>query len=255
MRSVTVGGMLKEERHAFIIRQINLHNKVLSSDLSSNLQVSEDTIRRDLNELAENGKILKVHGGALSKSFHFPYDHKNIYAQESKKEVCRKAISLISEGMTILTGGGTTMLEMARLIPDELRATFFTISPLVALELARKKFLNVILIGGNLCKSSHVNLGSKTIADLSEIGVDICFLGTNGIDLKEGLTDSDWEIVQVKKAMIKASSRIAIMCIGEKLNSIKQMKICPINAVDYLITDLQTSDPKVRLYENQTKLI
>lgn len=255
MRNVTVSGMLKKERHAFIIRQINLHNKVLSSDLSLNLQVSEDTIRRDLNELAENGKILKVHGGALSKSFHFPYDQKNIYAYESKKEVGKKAINLISEGMTILTGGGTTMLEMARLIPDNLEATFFTISPLVALELAKKKHLTVILIGGTLCKSSFVNIGSKTVADLSEIGVDLCFLGTNGIDLIEGLTDSDWEIVQVKKAMIKSSTRVAIMCIGEKLNSIKQMNICPIKEIDYLITDLQTSDPKVRVYEGHVTLI
>jgi len=255
MRNVTVNGMLKKERHAFIIRQINLHNKVLSSDLSLNLQVSEDTVRRDLNELAENGKILKVHGGALSKFFHSPYEQKHIYAHESKKEVGGKAISLISEGMTVLTGGGTTMLEMARLIPDDLDATFFTISPLVALELAKKKSLSVILIGGSLCKSAHVNIGSKTIADLSEIGVDLCFLGANGIDLKDGITDSDWEIVQVKKAMIKASSKTVILCISEKLNSIKQMKVCPINAIDYLVTDLQPSNPKVRLYESHTKLI
>lgn len=255
MRNVTVGGMLKKERHNFIIRQINLHNKVLSSDLSLNLQVSEDTVRRDLNELAESGKILKVHGGALSKSFHSPYEQKNIYAHESKNEVGRKAISLISEGMTIVTGGGTTMLEMARLIPDDMEVTFFTISPLVALELAKKKSLSVILIGGTLCKSSHVNIGSKTIADLSEIGVDLCFLGANGIDLKDGITDSDWEIIHVKKAMIKASSKTAILCISEKLNSIKQMKVCPINAIDYLITDLQPNDPKVRLYGSHTKLI
>jgi DeoR/GlpR family transcriptional regulator of sugar metabolism len=255
MKNATVTGMLKKERHAFIIKQINLHNKVLSSDLGLQLQVSEDTVRRDLNELSESGKILKVHGGALSKSFHFPYEHKDIYAHESKREVARKAISLIAEGMTVLTGGGTTMLEMARLVPDDLEATFFTISPVVALELAEKKSLTVILIGGTLSKNSQVNMGSKTIADLSEIGVDLCFLGANGIDLKEGITDSDWEVVQVKKAMIKASSRTAIMCIGEKLNSVKKMRVCPINAIDYLITDLQPTDPKVQLYEGHAKII
>ena len=179
----TTTGMLKKERHAFIIRQINLHNKVLSSDLGLQLQVSEDTVRRDLNELSDSGKIIKVHGGALSKSFHFPYEQKDVYAQDAKKEIARKAISLISEGMTVLTGGGTTMLEMARLVPDDLEATFFTISPVVALELAEKKLLTVILLGGTLNKNAQVNMGSKTIADLSEIGVDLCFLGANGIDL------------------------------------------------------------------------
>lgn len=247
--------MLKKERHAFIIRQINLHNKVLSSDLSLQLQVSEDTVRRDLNELSDSGKMIKVHGGALSKSFHFPYEQKDVYAQDAKKEIARKAISLISEGMTVLTGGGTTMLEMARLVPDDLEATFFTISPLVALELAEKNLLTVILLGGTLNKNAQVNMGAKTIADLSEIGVDLCFLGANGIDLKEGITDSDWEVLQVKKAMISSSARVAIMCIGEKLNSVKKMKVCSLNTIDYLITDLAPTDTRLSLYEEHTLVI
>lgn len=247
--------MLKKERHAFIIRQINLHNKVLSSDLSLQLQVSEDTVRRDLNELSDSGKMIKVHGGALSKSFHFPYEQKDVYAQDAKKEIARKAISLISEGMTVLTGGGTTMLEMARLVPDDLEATFFTISPLVALELAEKNLLTVILLGGTLNKNAQVNMGAKTIADLSEIGVDLCFLGANGIDLKEGITDSDWEVLQVKKAMISSSARVAIMCIGEKLNSVKKMKVCSLNTIDYLITDLAPTDSRLSLYEEHTSVI
>jgi DeoR/GlpR family transcriptional regulator of sugar metabolism len=243
MKNTTVTGMLKRERHAFIIRQINLHNKVLSSDLGLQLQVSEDTIRRDLNELSERGKIIKVHGGALSKSFHFPYEHTDIYAQDLKKEVARKAISLISEGMTVLTGGGTTMIEMAKLIPDDLEATFFTISPVVALKLSEKKLLTVIL------------RGAKAISDLTEIGVDLCFLGTNGIDLQEGITDSEWEILQVKKTMIKMSARTAIMCISEKLNSVKSMRVCPLNAIDYLITDLNMSDVRLKNYSAHTKIL
>jgi len=247
--------MLKKERHGFIIRQINLHNKVLSSDLSLQLQVSEDTVRRDLIELTNTGKILKVHGGALSKSFHFPYEQRDIYAWDSKKRIARKAISLISKGMVVLTGGGTTMLEMARLIPDDLEATFFTISPLVALELAERELLTVILLGGQLSKNAQVNMGSKTVSDLSEIGVDLCFMGTNAIDLKHGITDSDWEVVQIKKAMIKSAARSAILCIGEKLNSIQKMKVCELNAIDYLVTDLKPTDPKVNAYEVHTKVI
>lgn len=247
--------MLKKERHASIIKLINLHNKVLSSDLSTRLKVSEDTIRRDLNELSESGQIFKVHGGALSKSFHFPYEHIETYAQESKREIGKKAISLISEGMVILTGGGTTMLELACLIPDKLKATFFTISPLVALELAKKELITVILIGGELSKSSHVNIGAKAVTEILEINADLCFLGANGISLEGGVSDSDWEVVQVKKAMINSSSKSVILCIGEKLDSVQKMKVCPINAIDYLVTDLQPSDPKVRIYEGHTKLI
>src|SRR5690606_8621508 len=153
--------MLKEERQAYIIRQINLHNKVLSSDLSVQLNVSEDTVRRDLNELAESGQILKVHGGALSKSFHYPFSQSEVYAKESKKEIARKVIDLLKDGMSVLVGGGTTMIEVARMIPDTLRCTFFTVSPLVALELAERPNINVILLGGQLSKNSHIMIGAQ----------------------------------------------------------------------------------------------
>jgi DeoR/GlpR family transcriptional regulator of sugar metabolism len=247
--------MLKKERHAFIIKQINLHNKVLSSDLSVQLQVSEDTIRRDLNNLAEEGKILKVHGGALSKAFHFPYRLNDIYAKDSKKEVAQKAIKLITEGMVVLTGGGTTMVEMARLVPNDLQATFFTISPLVALELCEHPYLTVILIGGQLSKNAHINIGSKTVSDLLDIKADLCLLGANGIDLKEGITDSDYEVVQVKKAMIRSAAKVAILSISEKFDSVQKMKVCNLSNIEYLVTDLKSEDPKFSAYSTFVKVI
>lgn len=247
--------MLKEERQNFIIRQLNLHNKVLSSDLSVQLNVSEDTVRRDLNELAENGKILKVYGGALSKSFQYPFEQNEVYAKESKKEIAKKAISLIQSGMVLLGGGGTTMIEVARMIPDSLQGTFFTVSPLVALELAERSSMEVILIGGQLSKNSHINYGATVISQLSEIKVDLCFLGTNGLSLDEGVTDSDWEVVQVKKAMIKSAQKTAIVSIAEKLNSIKRMKVCNLNAISYLITDLNPKDKALEGYSKTVKVL
>ncbi|MEO8820768.1 MAG: DeoR family transcriptional regulator, partial [Ginsengibacter sp.] len=104
----SANGMFKNERQAFIVKQINLHNKVLSSELSVKLEVSEDTVRRDLAELAEAGEIIKVHGGALSKSYHYPIQQNSAYAQDAKKEIAKKAIKLIQPGMTILTEAGTT---------------------------------------------------------------------------------------------------------------------------------------------------
>lgn len=240
--------MLKEERHSFIIKQINLHNKVLSSDLSIKLNVSEDTIRRDLNELAESGQILKVHGGALSKSFHYPFQQTEAYAKESKKEIARKVIKLIQEEMMVLVGGGTTMIEVARSIPDNLKCTFFTVSPLVALELAERSNTNVIVLGGQLSKNSGINIGAQVINQLTEIRVDLCILGANGISLEHGVTDSDWEVVQVKKAMIRAAKKSAILSIAEKLNSSQNMKVCDLQAIQYLITEIKPEDPSLQAY-------
>lgn len=247
--------MLKEERQAYIIHQINLHNKVLSSDLSIQLNVSEDTIRRDLNELAENGQVIKVYGGALSKSFQFPFQEGNVYAKEGKKEIALKALSLISSGMTILIGGGTTMIELARLIPNDLQCTFFTISPLVALELAEKDNIEVFLLGGKLSRNTNIVTGSQVINELSDLRVDLCLLGTNSLSIEEGITDSDWEVVQIKRAMIKCSKSLAILSIAEKLNSNQKMRVAPLKEVTHLVTDLDATDSRLKDFASHIKVI
>ena len=240
--------MLKKERHSHIIKQLNLHNKVLSSDLAIELNVSEDTIRRDLNELDESGQIVKVHGGALSRSYHYPFQHNNIYAADAKKVIAGKAIELIKDGMVVVMGGGTTMIEMVRMLPLHLSATIFTISPPVALQLADHPLIRVILIGGELSKDSQVCTGTQVVSYLNEIKFDICFLGTNGISLDDGVTDSDLDIVQVKKAMIKASKRLIILCIAEKLNSVQRIRVCGIQQINSLITDLTPDDQILQAY-------
>lgn len=247
--------MLKEERQAFIIKQINLHNKVMSSDLSVKLNVSEDTIRRDLNELAENGKVLKVYGGALSKSFQHPFREDNVYARDAKKKIAAKALTLIGSGMTVLTGGGTTMLELARMFPENIACTIFTISPLVALELAERTNADVILIGGKLSRITNVSIGSHVINQLSEIHVDLCLLGTNSLSIQDGVTDSDWEVIQIKKAMIRCSSKTAILSIVEKLNSVQNLKVCSLNAISYLVTDLDPGHESLQEFGKVVEVI
>lgn len=250
-----VTGMFKNERHAFIIRQINLHNKVLSSTLSVQLQVSEDTIRRDLAELADSGEIIKVHGGALSKSYHYPVQQNSVYAQEEKKQIAKKAITLVKPGMVVLTEAGTTMLEMVRMIPDDIEATFFTVSPLMALELAEHPLLTVILLGGQIDMSAQITIGEKPIIELAGIRVDLCFLGVNAIDAKAGLTEIDWKVAQVKKAMIESSDKLAILTISEKLNSVFKMKLCSPRTIDYLITELKPNDKRLAAYRKNIQIM
>src|ERR1700744_704665 len=242
--------MLKEERLKYIISQINIHNKVLSADLSTKLCVSEDTVRRDLNELTDNGQIIKVHGGAISKSFHSPYSEREVYKKDEKKEIARKAAELIEDGMLVIVGGGTTMIELARLIPNRLFLTFFTISPIVAIELAEHPNLHVHLIGGQLSSETQIIVGSQVIQQLSEVQADLCLLGTNSVSLNKGVTDSDWEAVQVKKAMIKSARETAILSIAEKLDSIQKIKVCQLTELKYLVTDLHPNDKRLKKYSD-----
>lgn len=249
------GSLLKQERHNYILKQVNLHNKVSSTSLSMELQVSDDTIRRDLAELAAKKEIIKVYGGALSKSYHFPSQQSAAYAQTKKKKIARKALKLIRNGMVVLTEAGTTMLELVRIIPEDLEATFFTVSPFLALELAKHPSLTVFLIGGQLDISSQIVVGEKPVSELADIKVDLCLLGANALDAKEGLTEVDWRVVQVKKAMVKAAAKLAVITISEKLNTSLKMKVCAPSAINYLVTELDPDDKRLFEYRKNSSLL
>ncbi|MDQ8053175.1 MAG: DeoR/GlpR family DNA-binding transcription regulator [Pedobacter sp.] len=240
--------MLKKERQDFIMRQINLHNRVLTSDLVHMLNVSEDTIRRDLQEMSDENLLYKVHGGALSKSYQSTFDDSTVYAKEAKINIAKKTIPLIKDGMVVLTGGGTTIIEFVKQLPENLQATFFTVSPLVAVELAKYRKVEVILIGGMFSKNSQITYGSHVISQLSEINADLCLLGTSAIHPTDGLTDTDWEINQLKKTMLSSSRKSAILCISEKLNISLRIKVASLENISYLITELSANDPQLADY-------
>ena len=160
--------MLKQERQAFIVHQVNLHNRVLSSDLSSQINVSEDTIRRDLQELADKGKIIKVHGGALSRSFSSSINSSSVYSIDAKKTIAQKAASLIQDGMFVMSTGGTTIIELAKALPENLQATFITGSLPAALEYIHHPKIEVIFIGDKLSKSSQITIGADAILKIRQ---------------------------------------------------------------------------------------
>ena len=237
------------ERQAFILHQVNLHNKVLSTDLSQQIKVSDDTIRRDLQDLATLGKIIKVHGGALSPSFHYGHQtSKEVYAYTQKRIIAQKAVSLIKDGMFVLTGGGTTIMELAKALPSGLHATFISGSIPVLLEYTNHPNIEVIAIGDKISKNSKISVGSEAMAKIKELKVDICFLGINAINLENGVSDNDWEIVQIKKAMMASSKKTICLTISEKVNSQQPLQICDCSKIDSLITELSPEDPVMQPY-------
>lgn len=236
--------MLKKERQAFILRQVNLHNKVLSTDLSQSINVSDDTIRRDLQDLAEEGKVIKVHGGALSLSFH----HRNlsseeIYRYNHKRLIAQKAVRLIKEGMIVLTSGGTTIIELARALPPDLRATFISGSIPAIYEYMNHPNIDTIAIGDRISKNSKISVGLEALSRIRQIRADICFLGINAINLERGVSDNDWDVVQIKRAMRESAQQLVCLTISEKLNSQQPFQVCEIGQIDILITELPPEDP------------
>lgn len=243
--------MLKRERQAYILHQVNLHNKVLSTDLSQHINVSDDTIRRDLVELAEAGKLIKVHGGALSPSFHNGLNaSREVYSYNQKKIIAQKAASLIKDGMFVLTGGGTTIIELARALPQSLRATFISGSIPAIYEYMNHPNIDVIVIGDKISKNSKITVGMDAISRIRQLKADLCFLGINALNLENGVSDNDWDIVQIKKAMMESSQKMVCLTIAEKINSQQPIQVCESLRIDTLITELYPDDPLLKPYKD-----
>jgi DeoR/GlpR family transcriptional regulator of sugar metabolism len=244
--------MLKEERQQLILNEVELHNRVLLTDLSEKLDVSVDTVRRDVKELDAGSKLRKVHGGAISLGYtHTSTRSSNIYALNEKMAIAEKAIGLLREGDVIFIDGGTTCLEMARMIPPKLRLSCFTFSLPVALQLAGMPNVDLIFIGGRISKESMISNGMYTIQRLAEMRFDYAFIGTGYVDALHGLTEFDWDVVQLKKAVINASKKTILLCISEKLNSQHRFKTCDIHAINSMITELSPENKLLNPFRNQ----
>ena len=247
--------MLQEERHQLIMGQLGRDKRVLTDPLSRVMKVSVDTVRRDLIELEKAGKLRRVHGGAISVDFSTPFQQREIYAQKEKIQIAKKAVSLIKDGMTLLMGGGTVMLEVARLLPENINITLFTVSPLVALEVAQRTSIDVILLAGKVSRNSYICTGASVVTQLSDVKADLCLMGATGFSIKDGVTDHDWEVVQVKKAMIKQSERVALLSISEKRDASHKLRVSALHSIHYLITERAPTDPVLAGYYGYCKVL
>ncbi|HEU4553559.1 MAG TPA: DeoR/GlpR family DNA-binding transcription regulator [Chitinophaga sp.] len=242
--------MLKKERQTYILHQVNVHNRVLSADLSQQIKVSEDTIRRDLAELADQGKLIKVHGGALSQGYHLSVHAQEVYALDEKRSIAQKAAKLIQDGMFVLTTGGTTIIELAKALPPDLKATFFTVSLTAAIEYMQHPNIEIILIGDKLSKNAQITVGGEAQAKIKQIKPDLCFLGTNAIDITHGLTENDWEVMQIKKAMVTTAQKVVALTIAEKVNTAQRIQVCDVHRIHTLITELPPDNPLFTAYKD-----
>lgn len=249
--------MFKKERQAYILQQITEHQKVISADISQKMNVSEDTIRRDLQELAQKGKLIKVHGGALSLNYteasgtppkqEKPAPDHN--APLPEKIIAQKAVRFIHRGMFIMTSGGSTTTQLARSLPEDLKATFISGSIQAIVEFTRHPSIDVIIIGDKVSKNSKLTVGSEAIAKIKQIKADVCLLDIQAIDAQHGISEIDWEIAQIKKAMIENSQKVIGLCKAEKLNTVRPVQLCAFHNLHNLITELEPTHELLAAYK------
>jgi len=230
--------MLKEERFQYILDKLSKDNRVTLATLSKDLDVSSYTIRRDLKELSDQGLLVAVRGGAVphSPTPHHFQDRLN-YKPNEKKVIAAKAVGMLQDGQVVVFDSGTTALAIADMIPPELRITVVTNSFPVVSVLENHPHIEVLFAGGRLYKSAFTTTGHDTIRFFRNIRADIYFMGICSIHRTIGVTTINYEEAEVKKAIVDVSKRVVALAAQERIDTAEAFLICPLEAVDTIITD------------------
>jgi DeoR/GlpR family transcriptional regulator of sugar metabolism len=236
--SLTGNMMLASQRKQQILQILNAEKQVQSGELSLRFSVSEDSIRRDLRELAAEGLLQRVHGGALPVSAAIaPLETRKNVQSGSKQAVAQKAVKLIQPGQVVIFDGGTTTHELVRLLPANLPFTAVTHSPTIAVALVDFPLVEVILIGGILFRHSVVTMGAATLESINRINADLFFMGVTGIHPTAGLTTGHYEEACVKRSLAARAAETVVMASQEKLNSASPFAIGDLKLASAIIAE------------------
>ena len=232
--------MLSEERHQIILNILENQGSVLVTDLVSQFDVSEMTIRRDLDVLERKGLLRRVHGGAVSdrgRSYEPPFLSRSTTHQEEKERIGKMAAELVRSGDSITLDVGTTTLEVARHLAEKQNLTIITPCFQIAALLCENPSIRLILTGGILRHSELSMLGHLAERVFDEFYVDKLFLAAAGVDFEGGLTEYNLEDTLVKQAMIRTAKQVILVTDASKFNRVAFTAIAPINVIDTVVTD------------------
>lgn len=228
--------MLTAQRKQLILSRLATHGQIVAGELALELGTSEDTIRRDLRELAQQGKLQRVHGGALPASAATgDLRVRQQVSSDDKQALGRCGAQLIKPGQVVMLDGGTTAIQVARQLPADLRATVITHSPNVAVELAAHRHVEIIVLGGRLFRHSMVNVGAAVIEAASRFRADLFFMGVTGVHPEAGLSTGDAEEADVKRALHARAAETVVLASSEKLLSASAFVIAPMKALSLLV--------------------
>ncbi|MET4589987.1 DeoR/GlpR family DNA-binding transcription regulator [Arthrobacter sp. 754] len=234
--------MLAAQRQHLILQELMAAGTVRVATLAARLDVSEMTVRRDIDALDAGGLLLRVHGGAArTDSFSAlepGFAVKSTRDIDAKAAIAAMALELIKPGMTVFLSGGTTTFELARLLPRNLGITVATNSIMVAHSLASAEpdAIRTLILGGERTPSEAL-VGPLAAQAAKAIAADLCFMGVHGVDLVAGITSPNMLEAEVNAAMITASGRLVVLADSTKYGVVGLAGIAPLSAVDTLITD------------------
>lgn len=233
--------MLPDERRARILRALDTAGTLSTEELANELQVSGETIRRDLIRLDHQRQLRRVHGGAMSASTirgeEAPYPQRAEADTDAKRRIGELAASLVSPGQTLILDVGTTVLAVARALPPTLHGTVLTCSLLAAAELAGRAGLDVLVAPGRVRGGDLAVSNSLTVQFFNDVRADVAFLGTGGVSAEEGVTDYYIDEIATRRVIIANSTTTYALADTSKLGSVAPHHVCGLDEITAVITD------------------
>jgi DeoR/GlpR family transcriptional regulator of sugar metabolism len=242
--------VLPAQRRDMLLSRLRDDGHVVVKDLAQEFGIAQDSLRRDLRELAAAGLCQRVYGGALPVSPAIAdYAARQDVSPESKRHVAARAAALIPPGSTVILDGGTTTLQVARALPPDLEATVVTHSPTVAATLIAHPRIELYLIGGRVFKHSAVTSGAAAVEAAQTVNADLFLLGVTGVHPHAGLTTGDGDEAAMKRTLAHRAADTYVLGSAEKIGTASRFGVLPLAEIAGLVTDADPSHPTLRELE------
>lgn len=244
--------MLAAERRNLILEKVHENKKVIVSELSKKFDVSEETIRRDLDKLEEDGHVIKSYGGAILNekgSIDLPFNIRWKANPQGKQKIAECISREIEDGDHIILDASTTAVFIAKNSKQKRHLTVITNSIEILLELSDVSGWDIIATGGLLKAGSMSLLGKRAADGISSYHVDKVFFSCKGIDMEQGVTDGNDETAGIKQNMIAAADRVYLAVDSTKFGKTALSKICSLSKVDVIVTDKRPADDWIKKFE------
>lgn len=240
---VNMQDFLLRERQSVISERLRTKGRVLAAQLAAEFGVSEDTVRRDLREMAAAGLCERVYGGALPVSPAGGSLRQRMAVAVGRKELlARAAVSEIPAGSTVFFDAGSTNLAIAGALPADLSITAATNAPVIAAALIDKPAVDVILIGGMVDRQTGGALGAKALRDMESLSPDLCVLGACGVDIEAGITTFGFEDAEFKRFATAKSRKVLVAATSEKFGTAAPHSVLPLANCECLVVE-HDADP------------
>ena len=233
--------MLTTQRKQLILQRLQQEGQIVAKAFSEELGISEDTVRRDLRELAAEGQLQRVHGGALPASAAIgDMQVRAVLAPDEKRALGRAGAALVQPGQVVILDGGTTSLQVVQHLPLTLRATVVTHSPSIAVALAGHAQIEVLVLGGRLFRHSMVNVGASVVEAAARLRADLYLMGVTGVHAQAGLTTGDFEEAAVKRTLHARAAETVVLASIDKLGAASPFGIAALKELATLVVPAAT---------------